>query len=331
MKQGWKNIFQAWLMAMIAMFAYVEYSKPVYAASAGWTSKSLQYTLLRKIPKRSPHAMSGTMFITKVEKMSRTERDGFIYRQLMSGNMPSHLRLIKPVRARVGQAGGGKKWVTFFVLPDYLAVGSDSDFVRIPMSAPLARRVAHDLGFILPTTKMVDLIYAQADIRLKPRPLPAGPQMTSFHTIMRHQKLVSNQLASYTTYRGKLIAGHKKDIVLSQRLMRSPRRVAIYGWHRGRGLPIQPLSTVHDADYIDYSHGVRLVSHYVLINGKLSSIYDWLQKPLYADTFTDEGVLPAALVEAVDEIRDIPSDESLQGVTEDPVANLIDDEDFVTL
>ncbi|HBZ55180.1 MAG TPA: hypothetical protein DEO88_07230, partial [Syntrophobacteraceae bacterium] len=58
--------------------------------------------------------------------------------------------------------------------------------------------------------------------------------------------------------------------------------IAIYGWHRGMGNPIQPLSTAHGVNYADYSHGVRLVSDIVLIDGKYESIYRILQDPLLA-------------------------------------------------
>ncbi len=63
-------------------------------------------------------------------------------------------------------------------------------------------------------------------------------------------------------------AGHKKDVVITNRLTREQGRIAIYGWHQPTGIPIQPLSTVHGAGYADYSHGIRLVSDVVLIDGK---------------------------------------------------------------
>lgn len=39
-----------------------------------------------------------------------------------------------------------------------------------------------------------------------------------------------------------LLAGHKKDLVLTRRLVGRPDRVAIYDWHRLDGRPIHPLS-----------------------------------------------------------------------------------------
>ena len=53
----------------------------------------------------------------------------------------------------------------------------------------------------------------------------------------------------------------------------NPGKIAIYGWHRLNGAPIQPLSTVHGACYADYSHGIRLVSETVLVDGKTRFVH----------------------------------------------------------
>ena len=85
--------------------------------------------------------------------------------------------------------------------------------------------------------------------------------------------------------------GNKKDLVLTSRLWQSPGRVAIYGWHREVDQPIQPLSTVHGARYADYSHGVRLVSGTVYVNGVKRPIADVLAEPALAKLLTSEGPL----------------------------------------
>jgi len=88
---------------------------------------------------------------------------------------------------------------------------------------------------------------------------------------------------------GALVSGDKKDVVMSNRLAMNLGRIAIYGWHRGPGQPIQPLSTVHGANYADYSHGIRLISEWALVNGKLQSIRQLLQNPSTASVLSDEG------------------------------------------
>jgi len=75
-------------------------------------------------------------------------------------------------------------------------------------------------------------------------------------------------------------------------LFTSPGRIAIYGWHRLNGAPIQPLSTVHGACYADYSHGIRLVSETVTVDGQSRSAYDVLQDPVLSRALSDEGPIP---------------------------------------
>ncbi len=88
---------------------------------------------------------------------------------------------------------------------------------------------------------------------------------------------------------GSFVSGHKKDVVATNLLNRTPGRIAIYGWHRPGGVPIQPLSTVHGACYADYSHGIRLVSEIAIENGGFRSVGDILRDVRLASALSDEG------------------------------------------
>ena len=182
-----------------------------------------------------------------------------------------------------------------FVTPDYLAIGSESDFIRIPMNYHTASVVATNFGFILPTPHMVDAIYEQSAYHFTPQPMTPGPQMRSTAYYQQHNHMIMQQRLSHGIPLGELVSGHKKDVVITNRLTREPGRIAIYGWHQPTGIPIQPLSTVHGAGYADYSHGIRLVSDVVLIDGKMRSVYDVLQDPELAAVLTDEGPISQLL------------------------------------
>jgi hypothetical protein len=223
--------------------------------------------------------------------MPEPEREHAIRRELMAGNIPRGLRNAVPVTLSAPLPGRETVHLTLCVLPDYLSVGSDNDFLRVPMGLDTALSVAARFGATLPTRRMVDLIYRQATVRLVPRPLPAGDQMRTIGYVRRHQALVQEQYEAAGAVPGALIAGHKKDLVLTDRLWSQPGRVAIYGWHRDVGAPIQPLSTVHGARYADYSHGVRLVSNVVWVDGERRSIFDVLADKRLAPLLSDEGPL----------------------------------------
>jgi hypothetical protein len=160
------------------------------------------------------------------------------------------------------------------------------------MGLEAALDVALHFGFELPTPKVVDAIYDEAPIKLQPLPLPAGDTMRSTAYFVEHNNMIGAQRAALAAPLGELTSGHKKDLVLTNRLWQMPGRVAIYGWHVRMNAPIQPLSTVHGARYADYSHGVRLVSSTIYIDGKPRRIEDALGEPALARLFMDDGPLP---------------------------------------
>ena len=231
----------------------------------------------------------GSGFARTVSGMKGVEREQAIRAELSRGNIPEFLRDFKPVRLSATNSAGETITATIFVMPDYLAIGSDRDFLYIPMSLDSAIDIVTRFGCILPTTRMVDAIYEQSACRLQPQPLLPGPQMRSTAYYCRHSDMIRGQFRALGLSAGTLVSGHKKDLVLTNRLCRREGRVAIYGWHRCPGSPIQPLSIVHGARYADYSHGVRLVSAIVLIDGEGRSIYDVLEDPRLAPVLSDEG------------------------------------------
>jgi hypothetical protein len=245
---------------------------------------------VQAIPDRATDAPGGSEFARQVGALSGLERDAQIRAQLLSGNVPHFLRHLVPVTVG-GSDSGHPLEITVCVLPDYLAVGTDQDFVFVPVGLEAALDVAERFGFDLPTPKLVDAIYAESSVKLAPTPLPAGDQMRSTAYFVHHTELINQQRTAIGAPLGELTAGDKKDLVLTNRLWEIPGRVAIYGWHRGVDQPIQPLSTVHGARYADYSHGVRLVSGLVYVNGVKRSIGDVLAEPALARLLTSEGPL----------------------------------------
>jgi hypothetical protein len=181
---------------------------------------------------------------------------------------------------------------TIYVTADYLAVGSNSDYFRIPMTPLLAQRIADATSMSMPTRCMVNAIWTAAPQKLNPQPIAPSAQMVTVPVFWDHQVLVEAQMNSTGATRGVLTAGQKKDIVISPRLYdpATPKRVAIYGWHRKIGVPIQPLYLGHQETYADYSHGVRLVSRQVTVDGQEMDIADVLKNPALAPLLHDETV-----------------------------------------
>jgi len=247
--------------------------------------------LIRNIPLRPWRAMNGSEFAQSILRMDGTQREQVILNQFLIGNIPDFLRRLKPVFLSQRLKDGKSLTATLFAMPDYLAIGSDGDFLRIPMSLHPAVEIAKRYGFFLPTRKIVDALFSQSAFHLTPEPMPPGPRMRSTAYYWEHNQRIRKQRLSLGFPLGALISGHKKDVVMTKRLAPGKGKIAIYGWHRPSGIPLQPLSTVHGASYADYSHGIRLISNQVLLNGELRPYDEILEDPARAELLSDEGVI----------------------------------------
>ncbi|HZV37102.1 MAG TPA: hypothetical protein VFB72_21170, partial [Verrucomicrobiae bacterium] len=242
------------------------------------------------LPPRPSDAPSGTAFAQSVAAFEPAEREQKIIEQITNGNVPDFLRKLAPIQTQLVHDGKTNSAV-YYVTPDYLAVGSDNDYFLTPLSPIAAQKIADALHCSLPTRKMVDEIYSNAAVKLASSPIPPSPTMRTIPVFIQHNQTVRDQrkieLAAHPL--GALVAGHKKDVVISNRLSEKPGRVAIYGWHKLDGTPIQPLTIVHKDTYADYSHGIRLVQLACAVNGTNKTIPEVLADPGLCDLLSDEG------------------------------------------
>jgi len=252
--------------------------------------------LIQGIPPRPFQALTGSQFAESIAMLDGPQRERAILRELLDGNLPSFLRGLVPVELAGPGVNGRAMKATIFVMPDYLAIGSDIDFLRIPMNLETAIAIAARFSFVLPTRKMVDAIYRQSAYHFVPEPLMAGPSMRSTDYYRTHNERIETQARIRGIPSGALVSGHKKDVVLTNLLARTEGRIAIYGWHRPNGAPIQPLSTAHGVCYADYSHGIRLVSDMAIEDGTLRFVRDLLQDSRLAGALSDEGAMRPVLV-----------------------------------
>lgn len=260
---------------------------------------------LLDVPERPDGVATGSEIARELRGLDLEAREARVLAEVASGNMPGWLRRMRPVEirpqaARVGAPGEqgaatartvAVRTVTFWATPDYLAVGSDEDFLRIPLSPGTAQRIAELTGTSLPTPTMVDAIWEAAAVRLGPTPIPPNRLMTTVAVFEDHDRKVQRQRDRARASAGALVAGHKKDVVLTPRLAESSDHVAIYGWHDLSGEPIQPLYLGHTDDWVDYSHGIRLVDDTVWVDGEPRALADVLTDPEVAPALSEEGVL----------------------------------------
>ncbi|RMF09689.1 MAG: hypothetical protein D6762_03065 [Candidatus Neomarinimicrobiota bacterium] len=242
------------------------------------------------LPARSSEALTGSQLVSLLTPLELEVREQRIGEEILGGNLPSFLRTLIPLSWKDTLAGRVYD-IRLEVIADYVAVGSNDDYLLVPMTPLLAQRLADSLKMILPTPKIVDRIWEAAAVKLAPYPIPPSPDMTTVPVFARHNTLVREQRQTVLDEHplGELVAGHKKDVVLSNRIAAHPDKVVIYGWHQLNGVPIQPLYSGHVIWYADYSHGIRWIRDTCTINGESRRVRDILRDPELYRLFSDES------------------------------------------
>jgi hypothetical protein len=250
---------------------------------------SCQTTKKIDAPQRTS-SLSGNDFYHLSFGMKWKERDSFAVKEVLAGNIPSFLKKFERIKVSITDSISGKTInAEYFVSPDYLSIGTHDNWARINITPLAAQKVADSFNCFLPTRKMVDDIYKAAKVKLEPVPMFAFRDSTP--TMWHHHLIIEGQR------KGKrgLIAGIQKDVVISGKISRDPipkafgtDRVAIYGWHKLDGYPIQPLYTGHIYWWVDYSQGIRLVYRKIKIGKKWMDYVDVLKDPVLKKILCDE-------------------------------------------
>ncbi|HEY5370221.1 MAG TPA: hypothetical protein VIJ75_14655 [Hanamia sp.] len=236
------------------------------------------------LPERKAAAVSGNEFYKSIFAVTEEERENSAKTEILDGNIPPFLKKMVKIKTSITTDDGKVIHAFYFVTPDYLSIGSDEDFARIPLTPMTAQQIADTLHCFLPTRKIVNDIYTAAKVKLEPVPMYAFRD--SAVTMYQHNLIIEGQ----RKLRKGLIAGIKKDVVITGMLTRSEKknRVAIYGWQQMNGIPIQPLYTGHVNWYVDYSHGIRLIYRTIYINKKPMDYMDVLKDKILRRLLCDE-------------------------------------------
>jgi hypothetical protein len=256
-----------------------------YYGSRAYTSLVQTGTILPKpvqIPARPAGSMTGSQFMASVAAMSFANRENAIYNELAKGNVPDFMRTLKKLQSTFQDTAGVSHTVIYEVMPDYLCIGSNEDFCRIPMGPVTAQKIANLYGAVMPTSKLVDDIYSKAGIKVAPVTYaPVGNENEQVAKFVEHNTAIEAQRISSGQPLGTLMGGTKKDVVISNKIVdpTRPGYVVIYGWHQLNGSPIQPLTNIHSGSYVDYSHGVRLMNVELLVDSVMMNVKQILADP----------------------------------------------------
>lgn len=241
--------------------------------------------------------LAGSDFMRRADTTSFWVLEDLIVETVTVGQVPDALRHFRKITFTTPVVDSveilrKKHKVEMWVLPDYVAIGTNDDFVRMPMGPLAAQRIADALDCTLPTPFLVDRIAEASEGHVDIFPFrPLGNRNSQPIVFQDSNNAINAQFKAYGYEFGQFISGLKKDIVLTYKIMtltEYERNVAIYGWHHPDGRAQQPLFVRHGNFYVDYSHGVRLIYNKVKIDGVEYNIREILQSPELYRLLSDE-------------------------------------------
>jgi N-acetyl-anhydromuramyl-L-alanine amidase AmpD len=230
--------------------------------------------------------MRASDYIEQLPEQAGPERE----RKILEWAIKGQLRPIEWAQVRSGRA-------VFQVSADGLKVGDENDSVRLNACHATAQQLADILGVRLPTTKIEDLAWAQAPLRIKPQIQTPDAAMSNTSRMVQHSRAIDAIQASIQSMpesQKQFLRTAGKVWALTNRLEGNPGRAANYGWH-DRGAPNgkcwQPLGLAHNLRHVDYSQNLFFVHPLVDIEGVNYGYEEVLTTPAFAQYASDEGVL----------------------------------------
>jgi N-acetyl-anhydromuramyl-L-alanine amidase AmpD len=248
--------------------------------------------------------VKGSVFLATLPEKACAEREQAIIHAVQDGYAMD--AAFMPVDVEYNGHKG-----TIFIGTDVLRIGESGDFVRVNVNAATAQLIADMKGWILPTTKIVDILWKAAYLKVEPCLQPADPtdrfkqgmpkcsdgttSMSDTPAMLKH----SNDIEMKVTGDESLFENGGKHWVLSNKLTAQPDHAANYGWFSNSapytsasGLKMwQTLGLAHNLAHVDYSQSLRAVHADMVVNGQTRKVAEVAADPDLWGLVSSEGPL----------------------------------------
>lgn len=216
--------------------------------------------------------MNGSELLLKISNVTGQAREQIIKEEIKENSLPAFFNSFFKI---IVEQDGNK--LQYFVSKEYFCLGTDEDYLVMPVTPPTIKELLIKMNCSLPTPTMVKQIYKQAEIKLPARPQKPnkGESITSSKLYSKIDTAIKKDRIKLGAKLDFLVAGHKKDVVLTNLLTKQSNKnnVAIYGWWYDTGVMIQPLNANdHIISYVDYSHGLRFVQNDCILNDEKTTL-----------------------------------------------------------
>lgn len=248
----------SWVFSTPAMATPVKPTTPTSPTTARTPVTGLEFSPLPIAPiaTTSLTREPASAFLARTSGLSESRREREIIAAAALGNVPSWTWQLVDVVIPATRTAPQR---TLRVMPDFFAIGTDTDFARVPLSPDGAASVFAMHGLRFPTIAEVEAIHSSAAARggfvpfddWEPRP---GASRSSNIAIAESNAAAERRRAG----RGGLLDGEMKYVLGKVHSAAENRdKVRIYGGWYADGRRVQPDSTIHIASYLDRSHGIR--------------------------------------------------------------------------
>jgi hypothetical protein len=275
-----------------------------------WTLRDrtpARHPQLSKAPRHvalTPVGLPGSEWLelyAKVDPGDELTRHQLVLEQVAQHNMPDTWDdwVTVTVRGRKGTV------VAFEVSPHGLRIGTNSDWVEVPLDGPHAAAAAEILGYSLCTAWMADQVYVQAKkhggaihyfaaaeianslgLYGWNNDVPDGEKMKSPEFFQQRSILLQNWLHDHAIAPGTLVAGYFKTVVPPVDGLTRHGGLEMLGGHSDQGEKIQSLSGgFHGRSFFDYSHNIRLAKNVIRVQGQAMTLSEFFSSTKYALEF----------------------------------------------
>lgn len=198
-------------------------------------------------------------------------RDNLVVNDMLYGRIPSRLLDWKDINYTV-KIKERLVFCTISVSPDWLGLGSNAFYLRIPLHPKLFQQVADCYDAMLCTSVAVDAIH-NANVATRVLMKGLTPHRGETRNSTRLWRLSNSFIESARLGNLGLVSDGKKDVIVGPRQVRNRGKVCIYGAWKASG-KWQEISTVHVASYIYYSQCARLMRKVMMVDGKEYAVED---------------------------------------------------------
>lgn len=238
---------------------------------------------------------NGTEWLKALPVGPGTTRDKMVLDAVESGLLDCEWKRISSVIA-------GHEAI-FSVCDDALRITLDDGSKFRPQCSAILQQKCADLmsktkplPVILPTAKLLDLSYQQADVKLNCTALPAGAKMST----TEYSKLYNIEFEKKRAGRTGLIRDCGKSWILSNKFAKGPSTAVNHGFYSSSGIAINPLGAklyqnegaAHNYKHEDYSQLILLVVDQCLLDGEMVKVTDLLDDPTLSKLVNYNGRLP---------------------------------------